>query len=245
MWFTNPNLTPRRPARGFTLIELLVVVGIIGTLLAILLPSLAAARRAAMNAGCFSNLRQMAVICEQYANDHKGAYPAIGQPYAALPNWALVIQQASGRTGTSTELYSTSSVLVCPATRALLGPHMTRTYAMNATGHSGLAAQPGPVEQPSAPDRTNYDTGPAHIRRDLIRTPSILVLLLDSAPAAPAPGAPPPTRTASVIDFRLESHVRERVGRFHAGLQVFHAVRFDGSAAGYRDVPVEWAQPLP
>ncbi|MBX9737228.1 MAG: type II secretion system GspH family protein [Phycisphaerales bacterium] len=231
---------------GFTLVELLVVIGVIGVLLAILLPTLASARRAGFAAVCVSNLRQMSIICEQYADDHKGFYPAIGQPYAALPNWALVVQQAAGRSGTGAELYSTSSVLVCPAARSILGPDMTRTYAINATGHSGLSSTATTVNgQAPAPDRTNYDTGPAHIRRDLIRSPSTIVLLLDSDRAAPVPGAPPSTRTASVIDFRVEGHVRERVGRFHADRKVFNAVRFDGSALGFREVLADWAQPLP
>ena len=73
--------------RAFTLIELLVVVAIIAVLIAILLPALSHAREAARGTICLSNLRSIGLICRQYADDNRGASPALGEPYAALPNW--------------------------------------------------------------------------------------------------------------------------------------------------------------
>jgi len=61
----------RRLARhGFTLIELLVVITIIGVLIAILLPSLGAARREANKVVCASNLRQIAIGMLTYESEH-------------------------------------------------------------------------------------------------------------------------------------------------------------------------------
>ena len=51
--------TPKHRSFGFTLIELLVVIAIISLLLAILLPSLSAARREGQRVKCLSNLRSL------------------------------------------------------------------------------------------------------------------------------------------------------------------------------------------
>ena len=52
--------------RGFTLIELLVVVAVIALLIAILLPTLGAARETGRRARCLSNLHQIAVAWNMY-----------------------------------------------------------------------------------------------------------------------------------------------------------------------------------
>ncbi len=61
----------RRAPRAFTLIELLVVVAIIALLLSILLPSMGGAREAARASVCASNMRQLAIAANTYANDHQ------------------------------------------------------------------------------------------------------------------------------------------------------------------------------
>ena len=60
-----------RPCRrAFTLIELLVVIAIIAILAAILFPVFAQAREAARKASCQSNLKQMALAMQMYADDN-------------------------------------------------------------------------------------------------------------------------------------------------------------------------------
>src|SRR5687768_244237 len=67
---------PRRSChRGFTLIELIVVIGIIAVLIALLLPSLISARKAAMTVQCASNLRQLTTALINYSVEWKGAFP--------------------------------------------------------------------------------------------------------------------------------------------------------------------------
>ena len=64
-----------RVRRAFTLIELLVVVAIVTLLLAILLPSLRAARDQARRMKCQSNIRQVNMACIQHAEENKaGVY---------------------------------------------------------------------------------------------------------------------------------------------------------------------------
>lgn len=62
-------------ANGFTLIELLVVISIIALLIAILLPSLAAARFTARNLACASQLQQLGRAIAAYQVDSNSFFP--------------------------------------------------------------------------------------------------------------------------------------------------------------------------
>jgi prepilin-type N-terminal cleavage/methylation domain-containing protein/prepilin-type processing-associated H-X9-DG protein len=79
-------LSPQLPApRGFTLVELLVVIAIIGTLVALLLPAVGAARESARQTQCTNNMLQLA----------KGMV-AYGASKPSWPGYANLIRRGNG-----------------------------------------------------------------------------------------------------------------------------------------------------
>jgi len=234
-----------RGRAGFTLVELLVVVAVLATLIGLLLPALGAARESGRSMACLSNLRQAASACLIYAQENDGVGPALGVPWASLPNWALVVQRVAGREGATADQLTRDSVLVCPTHQTLTAQDLTRAYAINATGHAGLPAES--AGRGGLPDPTSFDDPdrPAHHRFSLVERPSDTPMLVDSLPAPAGPGLPPPSRTFSVIDFRQEAHVRERLAVIHASGRRFNAAHFDGSARSWEAPAPHWSNPLP
>lgn len=72
MAISNGPSRPRTTPGGFSLVELLVVLGVIGLLIALLLPAMARARRAAASVACQSNLRQIFSAALASASEHRG-----------------------------------------------------------------------------------------------------------------------------------------------------------------------------
>lgn len=98
--------------KGFTLIEVLVVVAIIALLVAILLPSLQAARMASKRSISASNMKQIGVAITMYSQEFGGAFPLTthAPPEAAMQAeeyaWVYTLRKYIG---------DVDEVRICPA----------------------------------------------------------------------------------------------------------------------------------
>ena len=71
--FDRQRRCPLADHTAFTVIELMVVVAVIGILAALLLPVLGKAKNKAQGTQCLSNLRQLHLAWQLYADDHDGS----------------------------------------------------------------------------------------------------------------------------------------------------------------------------
>ena len=89
--------------RGFTLVELMVVIAIVGTLVALTLPAVAAVRETSQAANCRHRLREVALVTLQFETT-KGLFPPArivpagdGSARAASSTWLVRIMPFLGQ----------------------------------------------------------------------------------------------------------------------------------------------------
>src|SRR5207245_1065131 len=100
----------RRNVRAFTLIELLVVIAIIAILAAILFPVFTQAREKARQTTCLSNLRQVGLGLQMYAQDYDEVLPtSVDTPNFADP------KAPTNFLGALIPYIKTKSIFVCPS----------------------------------------------------------------------------------------------------------------------------------
>ncbi len=84
----------RHASHGFTLIELLVVIGIIGMLLAMLMPAVQWSRERSRSTNCMSNLRQIGIAMFLYVDQQgsTGVFPYAAQLPSLSPTRPSLVQ---------------------------------------------------------------------------------------------------------------------------------------------------------
>lgn len=120
-----------RAHRAFSLVELLVVVAIIGTLVALLLPAVQAARASARRTHCASNMRQVGIAVHQFANAHDGRFPLMA--YHNAQQSTKTEEQKSWIATLAPYMEDVDEIRLCPddLARAERLTDTATSYAMN------------------------------------------------------------------------------------------------------------------
>ncbi len=148
---------------GFTLVELLVAIAIVAALMAVLLPSLAKSRQAALRVQCGSGLRQVGLGTLMYANDFAGAFPRSGGGYAV---WAYMNTITDGRYLCQQYLNGDARLFHCPVNKpkyydpTWTQATKTNTFAFDQIGYFYLCGEGQPINDPQRSNGPYYGWDP-------------------------------------------------------------------------------------
>ena len=124
---------------NFTLIELLVVIAIMGILVSLLLPSLSKAREKSRLSVCTSNLKQINLAINMYAEDNDDYVVSSHDVENGVASWddKLGVYGFDGRTlaesAFASEASDNSGIYACPSTKVTVSNdnRTLRSYSLN------------------------------------------------------------------------------------------------------------------
>lgn len=154
---TENSVSIRRSSSGFTLIELLVVIGIIGILIALLMPAVQMAREAARRMKCNANLKQVALSMQMYHDTHRAlplntSFTHDVGPLSQSRSWMQGILPYVEQTA----LYDQIDVGASIQTNAAVAEHPLELFNCPSDGDSGLIGQRADVPEDWQLASTNY-----------------------------------------------------------------------------------------
>jgi prepilin-type N-terminal cleavage/methylation domain-containing protein/prepilin-type processing-associated H-X9-DG protein len=178
--------------RAFTLIELLVVIAIIAILVAILLPTLSAARKQANSAQCMSNLRQILLAANNYIQENKGHWPPAHFDYN-YPSGAKNLHRWHGTRSKMNEPFKfdgsplkrylvTPAIKKCPS----FEPSQANGFESSCGGYGYNAGYIGsaiycPPSAPMGPAAWNREVNNRPAKQNMIRRPAAKIAFADAA----------------------------------------------------------------
>ena len=167
---------------GFTLIELLVVMSIVSVLLAVLLPSLRAAKRQAQRAVCASRLRQLGIAHVMYQQSHDGWIVPATQANGVDEYWYNTLGPYFEHTYTGHGVEFADDIgrriLRCPLDQ-MAYPKMLNPHGDNPDGWLSYALNSQPARHVSS--RTKRYAGAGGNKVTQLRCPSGVMLHCDFA----------------------------------------------------------------
>jgi prepilin-type N-terminal cleavage/methylation domain-containing protein/prepilin-type processing-associated H-X9-DG protein len=135
--------SPQSVRSGFTLIELLVVIAIIAILAAILFPVFAQAREAARKTSCLSNMKQIDLAWQMYAQDYDETFPLVSECIDGTDSncnrqgnyWLTTVDPYMKNGGTDQVWIAKVSVFMCP-------DYLKPAPAVDEAGNAASSGQP-------------------------------------------------------------------------------------------------------
>lgn len=157
------STTRNNQASAFTLVEVLVVVSILAILVALALSALGSAKERAQESESHSNLRQLGIAFQTYANENNGS----------LPLGALILEGSSSQSswdGALSELANINSALYTSLHEST-SSSSPRSYAMVRANNGGI--------QGVAVAGYNVPTAPSGMKLARVERPAETLLLAE------------------------------------------------------------------